>query len=412
MTEVSKLVRARLAQGAVTGPHPDADQLTAFAERALTGREREQMLAHLASCAGCREVVALAAPEVEEGAVAAPAKPNWLPWPVLRWGAVAAAVVLVAAVVLLQSPRFAAPAGKTAQALPASQERALISSNKPKPAEAEQSPAASVVEADKSRAADERKADAVAGLGKRQNANAGAAKTGRATEPTEIAGGKVAMEHGLAGGPAQVMVARTEAPKDKKLAQPPEKEAGMAEKAAAEPAAEVASSGTMDTLAVAKPAAPPAPARAKSAAGASSDYAYSAPAYKDEETNVARADVQTRAQLKPASLRWTVTSDGRVQRSADAGHTWSDVVIARDVKFRALTSDGPEVWAGGNNAALFHSRDAGSSWRKVVIEDLRGDVIRLVINGRMLIISTSTGQMIEVSPGDLSEGPVKSPSSR
>lgn len=40
--------------------HPDADLLAAFAEKRLLGHEREELLAHLAECADCREVVALA----------------------------------------------------------------------------------------------------------------------------------------------------------------------------------------------------------------------------------------------------------------------------------------------------------------------------------------------------------------
>ena len=40
--------------------HPDAESLSAFAEQALSGRERGQVLAHLAVCGRCRQVVALA----------------------------------------------------------------------------------------------------------------------------------------------------------------------------------------------------------------------------------------------------------------------------------------------------------------------------------------------------------------
>ena len=46
--------------------HPDADQLTAFAEHVLPAHERQQMLAHLAACARCRGVVLLAQEEVAE----------------------------------------------------------------------------------------------------------------------------------------------------------------------------------------------------------------------------------------------------------------------------------------------------------------------------------------------------------
>ena len=37
--------------------HPDAESLNAFAEQALGEQEREQIVAHLAECGRCREVV-------------------------------------------------------------------------------------------------------------------------------------------------------------------------------------------------------------------------------------------------------------------------------------------------------------------------------------------------------------------
>lgn len=41
------------------GQHPDADQLSAFAEQALPPHEQQQMLAHLAACPDCRSLVYL-----------------------------------------------------------------------------------------------------------------------------------------------------------------------------------------------------------------------------------------------------------------------------------------------------------------------------------------------------------------
>lgn len=56
------------------GHHPDADSLNAFAEQALAGREREQIVVHLAACSRCREIVYLAQQEnveIETAAAAA-----------------------------------------------------------------------------------------------------------------------------------------------------------------------------------------------------------------------------------------------------------------------------------------------------------------------------------------------------
>src|SRR6266568_1616389 len=89
------------------GQHPDANLLAAFAERRLAGSERTLLLGHLADCAQCRELVALAFPSPEVQAAVADATrprsgssvwlrwPVWLPWGTVRWGVLAASVGFV-----------------------------------------------------------------------------------------------------------------------------------------------------------------------------------------------------------------------------------------------------------------------------------------------------------------------------
>jgi len=66
------------------GHHPDADRISAFVEQALPAHEREQMFAHLAVCAECREVVALSLPSIDERQsvkpLAAARRPWWSGW--------------------------------------------------------------------------------------------------------------------------------------------------------------------------------------------------------------------------------------------------------------------------------------------------------------------------------------------
>ena len=69
------------------GLHPDAESLSAFSEQALGKRERAEVLAHLAVCGRCRQVVALAREAADAGAeTAAPTRktvaPNawWKHW--------------------------------------------------------------------------------------------------------------------------------------------------------------------------------------------------------------------------------------------------------------------------------------------------------------------------------------------
>src|SRR5512143_3559963 len=122
MDPLPKIARDRLRANPPS-EHPDADLLTAFAEQSLTERERSEIADHLARCAECREVMALAVPEFEpafaDAAVAAvhartviappiisaakmsaTKRTTWLRSPVLRWGALAACVVVVGAAVL------------------------------------------------------------------------------------------------------------------------------------------------------------------------------------------------------------------------------------------------------------------------------------------------------------------------
>jgi hypothetical protein len=68
--------------------HPDANLLAAFAEKRLLPHEREQLLTHLAECADCREIVALASAPAQR----VPVRPVSLVW---RWAAAAAAAALI-----------------------------------------------------------------------------------------------------------------------------------------------------------------------------------------------------------------------------------------------------------------------------------------------------------------------------
>jgi Carboxypeptidase regulatory-like domain/Putative zinc-finger len=103
MENVPKIVRERLRVATPAVNHPDADALTAFAERSLPELERDVVLEHLARCGDCRDIVALALPAMEP--VESSMKPSpsgWLTWPALRWGFVAAGVVLIASLGILR----------------------------------------------------------------------------------------------------------------------------------------------------------------------------------------------------------------------------------------------------------------------------------------------------------------------
>jgi hypothetical protein len=111
------MIAGRLRVGAMpsSSAHPDADLLTAFAERSLSERERAQVLEHLAQCAVCREVVYLAQPELEEATPGVSAAPiRWYSWRRLQWAALAASVsvVIALAVLVRENPERSALSGR------------------------------------------------------------------------------------------------------------------------------------------------------------------------------------------------------------------------------------------------------------------------------------------------------------
>ena len=104
MPPLPKIVRQRLrGPTSVSGLHPDADLLTAFAEKSLQDPERAHVTDHLARCRDCREILALALPVIEDTTTAGvrPATVSRTGW-FLRWGVVAAGIALAASVGVVQ----------------------------------------------------------------------------------------------------------------------------------------------------------------------------------------------------------------------------------------------------------------------------------------------------------------------
>ncbi len=118
MQSVPKIVRERLKAGAPVGAHPDADALTAYAEKGLSEIERTVVIEHLARCGQCRDVVALALPGTEVQTVVIPARGPWFTWPVLRWGLAAAGIVAIVSLAVVQYQRGASQTATVARAVP------------------------------------------------------------------------------------------------------------------------------------------------------------------------------------------------------------------------------------------------------------------------------------------------------
>ena len=371
MADVPQIVRDRLRRPAAGGQHPDANLLSAFAEQALTGPEREQMIEHLSRCAECREVVALSAPEVKEerlaAAVAAPspgsAKRSWWRSPVVHWSALTAAALVVVIAVgermrLREGQSASAPAVASYEAAPQSSAAAPTAA----PAPSEPTESAKLTKAPKM----PRRASAV-----------GASKSINAFS----APGKAA----TLGGAPPAAFAQNAPP-----APPPASRMRM--KPSANSRGDMLSAFESRSEQGQAPAASvPSASETVSAAGASPATAPPQTAIVSERSEQPLAK---RASLTP---RWSISDSGAVQRSFDGGRSWKEVAVTDGITFRAVAVVLSDVWAGGTGGELFHSADAGEHWSRVRVEAngrvLSGDIIRIDFSDAQNgVMTTSTGE--------------------
>ena len=104
--------------------HPDAESLNAFAEQALGATEREQVLAHLAACSRCRQVIYLAqqaATEAEAPATRPAPQPEAWFWNWRFAWIPAAAMAAAMALVVTFHPWHTASAPEMAKVTPQSE---------------------------------------------------------------------------------------------------------------------------------------------------------------------------------------------------------------------------------------------------------------------------------------------------
>jgi hypothetical protein len=106
-----------------SGQHPDADQLSAFIERALPAHEQEETLAHLAICPHCRSIVALSMPPADPlpQPHPEPARRRWPAGWMIVWPAGAALAALILAGVYMRNGLVIekhVPPTQTAQSIP------------------------------------------------------------------------------------------------------------------------------------------------------------------------------------------------------------------------------------------------------------------------------------------------------
>ncbi|MBI2682892.1 MAG: zf-HC2 domain-containing protein [Acidobacteriales bacterium] len=404
MEGLPKIAKGRLRQGPRPAAHPEAEALTAFVEQAMPSAERDRMLAHLAECAECREVVLLASPEAEamQPVLALPAGRSW--WnrvAVWQWGAAAAAVLVVASALVVMQPRVAPP-----EEMAALQRTAPASSAAPQVTE----PA---------------KADAKANL------NANAAEVTKLEQPAakdqrtrnEVASGRQSKKEadGVAGGtvgrvkrepPSDNVEITASAPMVMTAVQPAAPHSENAPLVTGQRTATTGEAGKLGGFAMssglAKPAAesardqdavvsaelkdaaaapPPAPAKQEKlllfkskakAAPADPTDAVAAKAFAVEESKKSegmdfglpaegeRVDSKSRGPVMPnAGSEWRIADDGHLQRlHLKPTPNWNTVKVGSE-KLQILAFRGQEIWVGGHKGRLYKSVNNGMTWTRV-----------------------------------------------
>jgi hypothetical protein len=373
--------------------HLDANLLAAFAEKTLTQSERTQVLNHLAQCAECREVAAFTLPA--EAAEAEPARVatgrRWTPWLILRWGAMAAVLGALTVVVILHPDMWKgpqemkipppAPAGNianTPQTIPAPP----LAQPSPEPArvraQSEARESANELAATKKPAGqseDLAQNDHVARAQAKQQVTMMASSRPPATiRAGNVSGVNVEREEGEGGNAlaAGALPAPAPSPAPASLAMTASDEAA---KAGAESQAGPESlRATTQGVAVTGRSAGGFGGGGGSGISAGVATAKSAPPMASDASVHAMAQAPMGAlrtfrtgsssEAKSPAALWSVSADGKVQRSTDGGKTFEQVLVAHEIKFQAIASLGNDVWAGGAGGALFHSVDGGATWKQ------------------------------------------------
>jgi len=396
MTEVPKIVYDRLRAALPEQAHPDADLLTAFAEQALSGAEREGVLQHLALCEDCRDVVTLSLPAadttppqtadengvrttVPQAESRAPRKLS-LAWPTLRWAALAAGAVAAAAVLLVHP-------GKLNQATPPSvnQQVATVAPPASSPKIASSSvPLSPIATSPTDHSAflaktDEAQPKSELQLSKRL-------KAGQIVMPSPQAeSGRWLADNKKDSGQADKLSAPTDRARAFGYAAR-SSQAGAAAAVSTEPSAEDALMARNETPWNDAPAIEKAKPALQEREGNAEQKAQAA-AVPGPAKSLSRLAMSTAKLASPASptqahnVTWAITG-GVLQRSVDSGQSWQDA-LHPDHPLLCYASRDEDVWAGGQAGTLFHSANSGVTWAQVqpTVEarQLRSDITHIEV---------------------------------
>ena len=399
MTETPKIVHGRLraamaGQGA-GGSHPDANVLNAFAEQALSLPEREDVLAHLALCAICRDVLLTALPEivVPEPIVAAEPQTLSLPvssfrerrallWPSLRWGVLAAGVITA---VLLARHGFEHGFGhltNTASNQASSALQRSADANRGSQALGSQTtPAKSAVPG-----------DGVPGNG--TGAKSESAEALSATSPMQQAAAPAPVTSG-----SRLQSNGTRKPTQQTSAAAANPVVSGAENAGAqksEPPFMIAGNRAPSNPLSLAANGPTAIVRAKPPLGTQDQSQQVLPPGRSQ-TQAGEA-LASPAVLKQ-SPQWAIEA-GTLKRTLDGGQSWQ-TVLQPAKSLLCFASRGGQLWAAGRSGTLLHSIDGGANWTAITVsiggQAFNSDIKDISVQDPSLILLTTTADKHLVS---------------
>ena len=326
-------LRSHLAHNQATGPHPDADLLTAFAEDALIDRERTSVLTHLAACPDCRAIVHTATaaqpePEPEALPVRSPF-PTWLPGVALA----ASLLVMAASTIVFYRTLHTNPAPMQTAATTAAQQRPAT----PTPQISAATNAALAA------------APPAAPKHSRTTAHAPAASPVLQTEEARVGTAAPAPPAPVAGSSSSVGLGDLSAQRAQNA--PPAEQTQIH--------AQMQAQITAYRSAMAESKA--APRSSAPASSTESVQVAPSPAFGALRATHPDAGFIPAPTTRP---RFRINDRGQLERSTQPS-IWMPVPIASDAHFRVLSISGDDVWAGGDHLRLFHSTDNGLTWTEV-----------------------------------------------
>lgn len=335
-----------LAKATSAGPHPDADLLTAFAEGTLLQREKQEVLEHLAACADCREVIAIAAstPTVI-GPAAVRLRPArrpiriWLPW-----AGIATALLVVSTSILLYQQRAAHQSSTVAKDT-ITQAPPLMTAPPAQPmSAADQQTQARRDELDRraKKAPSAAAAPPVPAVAIPQSEGSVRVETGK--EPSQQAQTNDALQNQLAASP------------DARNQQQALGEGGNGMRQARNEK-DLQSNQAMSQSAANQAQAP------TTVQGNSAAFVQLEP-----QREMAKAEAGIAGVARP---HWHINVAGQPERSYGNG-IWQPVLPQESTRMRVISVFGNQVWIGGDHTRLYRSTDDGSVWTLVALPEKNG----------------------------------------